>query len=142
MEEEKASRSATNTFINQFSALPGESGAVQACLHKGTDSAGEGGGTPPKAQTESCEAARGAGSAGLGLAARGRSAERTSAGKQIESCEAAKGAGSAGLGLAARGRRAERTSAGKAERGSIENRRAVSEIYLEPLFFLVEIQKI
>ena len=110
MEEEKASRSATNTFINQFSALPGESGAVQACLHKGTDSAGEGGGTPPKAQTESCEAARGAGSAGLGLAARGRSAERE--------------------------------SAGKAERGSIENRRAVSEIYLEPLFFLVEIQKI
>lgn len=110
VEEEKASRSATNTFINQFSALPGESGAVQACLHKGTDSAGEGGGTPPKAQTESCEAARGAGSAGLGLAARGRSAERE--------------------------------SAGKAERGSIENRRAVSEIYLEPLFFLVEIQKI
>ena len=41
----------------------------------------EGGGTPPKAQTESCEAARGAGSAGLGLAARGRSAERASAGK-------------------------------------------------------------
>lgn len=70
----------------------------------------KGGGTPPKAQTESCEAAKGAGSAGLGLAARGRSAERE--------------------------------SAGKAERGSIENRRAVSEIYLEPLFFLVEIQKI
>ena len=47
VEEEKASRLATNTFINQFSALPGESGAVQACLHKGTDSAGEGGRNAP-----------------------------------------------------------------------------------------------